>query len=83
MKLVGITHLTRSVSPRVLEMARVFVASILMCAFSNASFQTTLADEADTQLDARFLLEQAEEQAFKEAAVLASPSIVRIATVGG
>ena len=81
--MVGITHLTRSVSPRVLEMARVFVASILMCAFSNASFQTTLADEADTQLDARFLLEQAEEQAFKEAAVLASPSIVRIDTVGG
>jgi serine protease Do len=64
-------------------MARVIVASILLCVSWDASFHTASADEADAQLDARFRLEQAEEQAFKEAAVLASPSIVRIDTVGG
>jgi serine protease Do len=64
-------------------MARVIAASLLLCASFDLVLNVAQADEADVQLDARFRLEQAEEQAFKEAAVLASPSIVRIDTVGG
>jgi serine protease Do len=64
-------------------MARVIAASMLLCASFDLVLNVAQADEADVQLDARFRLEQAEEQAFKEAAVLASPSIVRIDTVGG
>lgn len=64
-------------------MARVIAASMLLCASFDLMSKVALADEVDAQLDARFRLEQAEEQAFKEAAVLASPSIVRIDTVGG
>jgi serine protease Do len=56
---------------------------MLLCASFDLVLNVAQADEADVQLDARFRLEQAEEQAFKEAAVLASPSIVRIDTVGG
>jgi serine protease Do len=66
-----------------LEMVRVIAASILLFLPFQLSMSAATADEADVQLDARFRLEQAEEQAFKEAAVLASPSIVRIDTVGG
>lgn len=64
-------------------MVRVIAASILLFLPFQLSMSAATADEADAQLDARFRLEQAEEQAFKEAAVLASPSIVRIDTVGG
>lgn len=56
---------------------------MLLCASFDPGSRVALADEVDAPLDARFRLEQAEEQAFKEAAVLASPSIVRIDTVGG
>ena len=66
-----------------LEMVRVIAALILLLLPSQLSMRAAMADEADAQLEARFRLEQAEEQAFKEAAVLASPSIVRIDTVGG
>ena len=64
-------------------MVRVIAALILLLLPSQLSMRAAMADEADAQLEARFRLEQAEEQAFKEAAVLASPSIVRIDTVGG
>jgi len=66
-----------------LEMVRVIAASILLLLPFLLSMNAATADEVDAQLDARFRVEQAEEQAFKEAAVLASPSIVRIDTVGG
>ncbi len=64
-------------------MVRVIAASILLLLPFLLSMNAATADEVDAQLDARFRVEQAEEQAFKEAAVLASPSIVRIDTVGG
>lgn len=64
-------------------MVRVIVASILFFVPFQLFMSAATADEVDAQLDPRFRLEQAEEQAFKEAAVLASPSIVRIDTVGG
>lgn len=64
-------------------MVRVIAASILLFLPFQLSMNAATADEAEAQRDARFRLEQAEEQAFKEAAVLASPSIVRIDTVGG
>ncbi len=64
-------------------MARVIAALILLFLPFQLAMSAATADEADAQLDVRFRLEQAEEQAFKEAAVLASPSIVRIDTVGG
>ncbi|MFT5093199.1 MAG: serine protease Do, partial [Porticoccaceae bacterium] len=82
-KLVGTAHPTGSVSPKVFVMARIIAAFVAMCVLFGAGFRLASADEADVQLDARVRLEQAEEQAFKEAAVLASPSIVRIDTVGG
>jgi serine protease Do len=66
-----------------LEMARLFAASMLLCVSFVFVSNVAQADEADVQLEARIRLEQAEEQAFKEAAVLASPSIVKIDTVGG
>lgn len=47
------------------------------------SDRSATADEVNPQAEARFKLEQAEEAAFKQAAVLVSPSIVRIETVGG
>lgn len=64
-------------------MVRVIAASILLFVPFQLSMSAATADEADAELETRFRLEQAEEQAFKEAAVLASPSIVRIDTVGG
>lgn len=64
-------------------MVRVIAASVLLFLPFQLFMSSATADEADAQLDARFRLEQAEEQAFKEAAVLASPSIVKIDTVGG
>ena len=64
-------------------MVRVITASILFFVPFQLFMSAATADEVDAQLDAQFRLEQAEEQAFKEAAVLASPSIVKIDTVGG
>ncbi len=64
-------------------MVRVIAASILFFVPFQHFMSAATADEVDAQLDAQFRLEQAEEQAFKEAAVLASPSIVKIDTVGG
>lgn len=64
-------------------MVRVIVASILFFVPFQHFMSAATADEVDAQIDAQFRLEQAEEQAFKEAAVLASPSIVKIDTVGG
>lgn len=64
-------------------MVRVIAASILFVLPFQHFMSAATADEVDAQLDAQFRLEQAEEQAFKEAAVLASPSIVKIDTVGG
>jgi serine protease Do len=80
---VGTAHPTGSVFPKVFVMARIIAAFVAMCVLFGAGFRLASADETDVQLDARVRLEQAEEQAFKEAAVLASPSIVRIDTVGG
>ena len=64
-------------------MVRMIAASILLFLPFELSVNTAEADEDDLQLEARAELERAEEQAFKQAAVLASPSIVRIDTVGG
>ncbi len=64
-------------------MARLFAALMLLCASFVFVPNVAQADEANVQLEARAQLERAEEQAFKEAAVLASPSIVKIDTVGG
>ena len=64
-------------------MVRVISAAILLSVLFGSSVRRASADEAAIQIEARTRLEQAEEQAFKEAAVLASPSIVRIDTVGG
>lgn len=64
-------------------MVRVIAASILFFVPFQLFMSAATADEVDAQLNAQFRLEQAEEQAFKEAAVLASPSIVKIDTVGG
>jgi serine protease Do len=64
-------------------MTRIIAASVLLCMFFDAGLRPVSADESEAQLEARARLERAEEQAFKQAAVLAGPSIVRIDTVGG
>lgn len=64
-------------------MIRTLMASGFACLLIATVANDTRGDEAGAELDARLRLEQAEEQAFKQAAVVASPSIVRIDTVGG
>lgn len=64
-------------------MIRMLIASLFLQLLVGRISDELLADEADTKLESRLRLEQAEEQAFQQAAVLASPSIVRIDTVGG
>jgi serine protease Do len=68
---------------KVFDMARVITTAALLCVFFGATFRYAEADEAELRLEARAQLEVAEEQAFKQAAVLASPWLVKIETVGG
>ncbi|MDA0282907.1 MAG: PDZ domain-containing protein [Planctomycetota bacterium] len=80
---VGQCHPYMMRSAKVFEMVKVISASAMLCMLFGVGVRHAAADEAELQLKARAQLELAEEQAFKQAAVLASPWIVRIDTVGG
>ncbi|NQV22825.1 MAG: hypothetical protein HQ518_00535, partial [Rhodopirellula sp.] len=64
-------------------MAREITTSVLLCLLFGTSVRHAAADETELRREARAQLEVAEEQAFKQAAVLAGPWMVKIETVGG